>query len=75
MLVREFLETVNPDQNIDIYMEIRDRENLIVSQCESNRRLHYRKEVYDIYNDRVVEDIKFFGSKITNCIDVVINIK
>ena len=75
MLVREFLETVNPDQNVDVYMEIPDNRNMILSQSKGNRMLHYCRTLYDIYSEESVSSVKFEIEKTRDKLNIIIDIK
>ena len=75
MLVREFLETVNPDQNVDVYMEIPDNRNIILSQSKGNRLLHYCRKLYDIYSEESVSSVKFEIEKTRDKLNIIIDIK
>lgn len=75
MKVKEYLETINPNQNVDVYMEIPDFRNIILSQSNGNRMLHYCRELYDIYSEESVSSVKFEIEKTRNNLMIIIDIK
>ena len=75
MKVKEYLETINPDQNVDVYMEIPDFHNMILSQGKGNRMLHYCSQLYDIYSEEIVSSVTFEIEKAKNNLIIIIDIK
>ena len=75
MKVKEYLETINPNQNVDVYMEIPDIRSMILCQSNGNRTLHYCKALYDIYSEEIVSSVKFNIEKERDNLIIIIDIK
>lgn len=74
MKVKEYLETINPNQNVDVYMEIPDIRNMILCQSKGNGMLHYCRTLYDIYSEEIVSSVKFEIEKTRNNLIIIIDI-